>query len=202
MGFRSDHWSRVCAARSGMQTPACRPVQDPAPAPYPILRSPSDTPPLHPPSLSLPRPAAQHCARASAAPRSRPRGGASSLVRPRGAPRAGRGSWRPGQSDPAWQAPCPGPHISSPGGRRHSVGRPSPAPAAPPGGRRGDAPWARGATCLGPPSPARGPRRAAGGLPLAPLSQATRAAPFPFSSPQAPELRAPWSRGRGRPSLA
>lgn len=146
-------------------------------------------PPLHPLSPSVPCPAAQHCARASAAPRSRPRGGAPSLVRPQGAPGAGRGSWRPGQSDPAWQAPCPGPHISSPGGRRHSVGRPSPAPAAPPGGRRGDAPWARGAACLGPPFPGSGPA-AGGGLspPRAPEpSHAGRALPLQLpASPRTP----------------
>lgn len=60
---------------------------------------------------------------------------------------------------------------------------PSPAPAAPSGGHRGDAPWARGAACLGPPSGARGPRGAAGSCLLAPLQAEPRG---PRPSPSAP----------------
>lgn len=200
VGFRSGHRSRVCAActllsRDWSQEP--HPSGDPGS--HPFLRGPSDTPPSS-------RAAAPRGARARAAPRSRPRGGALSGARRRGALGAGRGSGRPGQQDPDEWLPNPGPHISSPEegrerGRRHSNGQLSPDPAAPSSGRFGDAPSARGATELGPPSGDGGPRRVLSPCGPGP-SLAGRALPsalssgLPSGTPDAPTATPPTPQAR------
>lgn len=189
MGFRSDHWSRVCAARSGMQTPACRPVRDPALAPHPILRSPSDTPPPSPPQPQRPLPRSPAlCTRFGRSPQPPTWWGPE----PREAARSARGGPRVVEARserPSLASPLPGPpHFLS--RREATLRRPafpgaSRAPWRPP---RGRALGTRG-SLSGPPFPGSGPA-AGGGLspPRAPEpSHAGRALPLQLpASPRTP----------------
>ena len=159
VGFRSDHSSCLREACSPVANPTRRPVSAPVPPPLPrgaprtrpLASGPPEPRTVHAP---WPLPSAAHVVEPGEARIREDHSGSAAGL-------GGRASaTQPGR--PPVRAPIfPLPE----GGRRHSAGQPSPAPAAPPGGRRGDARWARGAACLGSLSPAPGP---SGPSPLAP----------------------------------
>lgn len=180
----------VAARRSGA---ACRgesPARRLRPqAPSASSWGPPGTPPWPPGA-----PAAPHRARAPAAARSRPRGGAGREASQRAAPRTRRGSPVPGPRNPARPAPGPGPQISSPGGRGHSAGRPSPRPPRPLAAAAGTRPGPAGRPVWAPLRPLRAPAGS-----LLGLRGPSRA--LPPGSPRVPGLWAPLGRRRGRPGL-